>query len=63
MLQKSAALFDSRLNVIPGSVTLAEDLLFLKGWCKQIADILQHTAQNVCSFAKKAYPETDCQDE
>lgn len=37
--------------------------LFLKEWCKQIAGFLQHTAENVCSFVKKAYPETECQDE
>lgn len=63
MLQKSAALFDNRLKAIPLSVTLGEDLLFLKGWCKQIAGILQHTAENVYSFGKKTHPGTEGQEE
>lgn len=47
--------------MIPLSVTVGEDLFFPERML-QIVDILQHTAENICSFGKKAHPGTEGQE-
>lgn len=47
--------------MIPLSVSLGKDLFFPERML-QTVDILQHTAENICSFEKKAHPGTEGQE-